>query len=99
MHSTMKDYAAEKSGLVTIRNGRNLVDTYRGQNYFSRSWQHGKDHRVWRRIIRNNDRAPKYINTPENEIYSKSKILYGTYFARQAIDRAMNVCWSKGIPM
>ncbi|HEX7458337.1 MAG TPA: toprim domain-containing protein, partial [Ginsengibacter sp.] len=40
------------------------------------------------RLIRNNDRAPKYINTPENEIYVKSKILYGSYFARQAIDKA-----------
>ena len=40
------------------------------------------------RVIRNNDRAPKYINTPENEIYVKSKLLYGSYFARQAIDKA-----------
>ena len=40
------------------------------------------------RIIKNNDKAPKYINSPENEIYVKSKILYGSYFARQAIDRA-----------
>lgn len=37
------------------------------------------------------DKAPKYINTPENEIYVKSKILYGSYFARQAIDKA-NEC-------
>src|SRR4030095_8985908 len=35
-----------------------------------------------------NDKAPKYINTPENEIYVKSKILYGSYFARMAIDKA-----------
>ncbi|HMU11031.1 MAG TPA: toprim domain-containing protein, partial [Ferruginibacter sp.] len=35
------------------------------------------------------ERAPaKYINSPENEIYVKSKILYGSYFARQAIDKA-----------
>ncbi|MEJ7675098.1 MAG: hypothetical protein WKF59_20940 [Chitinophagaceae bacterium] len=33
-------------------------------------------------------RLPKYINTPENEIYVKSKILYGSYFARLAIDKA-----------
>ncbi|MHB1922874.1 MAG: DNA primase, partial [Chitinophagaceae bacterium] len=39
------------------------------------------------RILKKNDRAPKYINTPENEIYVKSKILYGTYFARQSIDK------------
>jgi DNA primase len=40
------------------------------------------------RILKSNDKAPKYINTPENEIYIKSKILYGSYFARQAIDKA-----------
>jgi DNA primase len=27
------------------------------------------------------------LNTPENEIYIKSKILYGSYFARHAIDK------------
>ena len=40
------------------------------------------------RIIKTNDKSPKYINTPENEIYVKSKILYGSYFARTAIDKA-----------
>jgi DNA primase len=40
------------------------------------------------RLIKTNDKAPKYINTPENELYIKSKILYGTYFARHAIDKA-----------
>src|SRR5678809_231090 len=40
------------------------------------------------RILKSNDKAPKYINTPENEIYVKSKILYGSYFARQAIDKS-----------
>jgi DNA primase len=42
-------------------------------------------------VIGKADKAPKYINTPENEIYFKSKILYGSYFARHAIDRA-NEC-------
>ena len=40
------------------------------------------------RVLKSNNKAPKYINTPENEIYIKSKILYGSYFARQAIDKA-----------
>jgi len=40
------------------------------------------------RVLKSNDKAPKYINTPENEIYVKSKILYGSYFARQSIDKA-----------
>ncbi|HSU28816.1 MAG TPA: toprim domain-containing protein, partial [Chitinophagaceae bacterium] len=40
------------------------------------------------RVLKSNDKAPKYINTPENEIYVKSRILYGSFFARQAIDKS-----------
>ena len=32
--------------------------------------------------------GPKYINTPESPIYSKSRVLYGFNFARQAIDQS-----------
>ncbi|MCL6524000.1 MAG: DNA primase [Thermoflavifilum sp.] len=39
------------------------------------------------RTLRNEPNVPKYINTPENEVYVKSKILYGLYQARQAIGR------------
>src|SRR5450631_591512 len=77
----------QKSGLVVAReNG--LQNNYRGRIIFPIHNQTGKIAGFGARLIRNNDRAPKYINTPENEIYVKSKILYGSYFARQAIDRA-----------
>ena len=75
-----------KSGLVVSRNDE-LVDNYRGRIVFPIHNQSGKVLGFGARIIKTNDRAPKYINTPENEIYVKSKILYGSYFARQAIDR------------
>src|SRR5690606_1482953 len=39
------------------------------------------------RILKSNDRAPKYINTPENELYNKSRVLYGMYQSRQSISR------------
>ncbi|MBX2925409.1 MAG: DNA primase [Chitinophagaceae bacterium] len=76
-----------KSGLVVNRDEQ-LVDNYRGRIIFPVHNQTGKIIGFGARIIGKNDRAPKYINTPENEIYIKSKILYGSYFARQAIDRA-----------
>lgn len=77
----------QKSGLVVAReNG--LQDNYRGRIIFPIHNQTGKIAGFGARLIRNNDKAPKYINTPENEIYVKSKILYGSYFARQAIDKA-----------
>lgn len=77
---------AQKSGLVTIRNDLNY-DNYRGRIIFPIHNQSGKILGFGARIIKSNDKAPKYINTPENEIYVKSKILYGTYFARQAINK------------
>ncbi len=77
----------QKSGLVNIKDG-NTYDNYRGRIIFPIHNQSGKILGFGARIIKNNDKAPKYINTPENEIYVKSKVLYGAYFARQAIDRA-----------
>jgi DNA primase len=77
----------QKSGLVLYRDGK-FFDNYRGRIIFPIHSSTGKIAGFGARIIRNNDRAPKYINSPENEIYVKSKILYGSFFARQAIDKA-----------
>ncbi|MBP6286774.1 MAG: DNA primase [Ferruginibacter sp.] len=77
----------QKTGLVNVRDG-NAYDNYRGRIIFPIHNQSGKVLGFGARIIRSNDKAPKYINSPENEIYVKSKILYGSYFARQAIDKA-----------
>ncbi|MDF2382195.1 DNA primase [Nostoc ellipsosporum NOK] len=76
-----------KSGLAAERNGQ-LTDNYRGRVIFPIHNSSGKILGFGARILKTNDRAPKYINTPENEIYVKSKILYGSYFARTAIDKA-----------
>ena len=77
----------QKSGLVAIRDER-PVDNYRGRIIFPIHNQSGKVVGFGARILKSNDKAPKYINTPENDIYVKSKILYGSYFARMAIDKA-----------
>jgi len=76
-----------RTGLVVQREEK-LIDNYRGRVIFPVHNQTGKTIGFGARILRSNDRAPKYINTPENEIYVKSKILYGSYQARQAIDKA-----------
>jgi DNA primase len=77
----------QKSGLVAIRDEK-PVDNYRGRIIFPIHNQSGKVVGFGARVLKTNDKAPKYINTPENEIYVKSKILYGSYFARMAIDKA-----------
>ena len=88
-----KQYNTElllKTGLVVNRH-EHLQDNYRGRVIFPVHNHSGKVLGFGARILKSNDRAPKYINTPENEIYVKSKILYGSYFARQAIDKS-NEC-------
>ena len=76
-----------KTGLSVSRNENELVDNYRGRIIFPIHQTNGKIIGFGARIIGKNDKAPKYINTPENEIYVKSKVLYGAYFAKQAIDK------------
>jgi DNA primase len=88
-HAMQSQYNHEllvKTGLTVMRDEK-LVDNYRGRIIFPVHNQSGKIAGFGARIIGKNDKAPKYINTPENEIYIKSRILYGSYFARQAIDK------------
>ncbi len=88
--ATGKQFNSElllKTGLVVLRNEQ-LVDNYRGRVIFPIHNHSGKVLGFGARILKTNDKAPKYINTPENEIYVKSRILYGSYQARQAIDKA-----------
>lgn len=75
-----------KTGLVAMRNEQ-PADNYRGRVIFPIHNQSGKVLGFGARILVKSDRAPKYINSPENEIYVKSKVLYGTYFARHSIDK------------
>ncbi|MCB0598509.1 MAG: DNA primase, partial [Phaeodactylibacter sp.] len=37
------------------------------------------------RILVKDVKAPKYVNTPETDVYNKSKVLYGAFFAKRAI--------------
>ena len=80
----------QKSGLIVYREEK-AFDNYRGRIIFPIHNQSGKILGFGARIIAKNDKAPKYINTPENEIYIKSRVLYGSYFARHAIDK-LNEC-------
>jgi DNA primase len=76
-----------KTGLVVARNEQEWVDNYRNRIIFPIHGNTGKIIGFGARVIGKADKAPKYINTPENDVYVKSKILYGLYFARLAIDK------------
>jgi len=43
------------------------------------------------RTLQKDKKIPKYINSPETEVYVKNKVLYGAYFAKQAI-RKLDEC-------
>lgn len=42
------------------------------------------------RTLKNDKSVPKYVNSPESEIYHKSNLLYGLYFAKKAIRETDN---------
>jgi DNA primase len=75
-----------KTGLITERNGR-LVSMYQGRVIFPIHNASGKVIGFGARTLKTGDRIPKYINTPENEVYYKSKSLYGIYFARTSLSK------------
>lgn len=86
-HATQHGYTAElleKAGLVKNRNGQ-YFDTYRGRVIFPIQNMTGRVLGFGARILKSNDKAPKYINSPENELYIKSKVLYGMFQSRKAI--------------
>lgn len=72
----------EKAGLV--KNGR---DFFRDRVMFTIRNLSGKVVGFGGRILQKNVKAPKYVNTPDTEVYHKSKILFGAYHAKQAIRR------------
>ncbi|RYD52775.1 MAG: DNA primase [Sphingobacteriales bacterium] len=81
-----KTQLLEQLGLVRNRDGR-YYDVYRGRVVFPIQGMTGRVIGFGARLLKANDRAPKYINSPENELYHKSRTLYGLYQARSAIGR------------
>ncbi len=79
-----------KSGLSIERNGKYL-DRFSGRVIFPIHALSGSVIGFGGRTLRSEKEVAKYLNSPESEIYHKSRILYGLFFARKAIishDRA-----------
>ena len=75
----------DKTGLCfTTEDGRQL-DRFWGRVMFPVHTVSGKVVAFGGRVMQNNPKVGKYINSPESEIYHKSDHLYGIYFAKQAI--------------
>lgn len=91
----LKDgYQAEhltRSGLSIEKDGR-MYDRFRARLIFPIHNLTGMVIGFGGRTLRTEGNIPKYVNSPESEIYSKSKSLYGLYQAKSAI-LAKNECY------
>ena len=81
----------EKTGLVIVNEDRQ-VDRFRGRIIFPIRSMSGRVQGFGGRILSQNAKTAKYFNSPESEIYNKSKVLYGIYESKQSIAKN-DVCY------
>lgn len=74
----------EKAGLTKTKDDRSF-DFFRGRVMFPIHSVAGKVLGFGGRTLRSDKKVAKYFNSPESEIYNKSRILYGLYFAKNTI--------------
>ena len=101
--STLKNFLEEQNidlekalelGLVDRKERGTYYDKFRDRIIFPIFSTNGRIVGFGGRILTPNEKAPKYLNSPESKIYSKRKILYGLYHAKEEIrklDRAILV--------
>ena len=77
----------EKTGLTIVK-GEKRFDRFKGRVMFPIHSMSGRVLGFGGRILTNDKKQAKYLNSPESEVYHKSKVLYGLYQAKQAIAKA-----------
>jgi DNA primase len=81
----------DKSGLTIVK-GEKKFDRFKGRVMFPIHNLSGRVLGFGGRILKANDKAAKYLNSPESEIYHKSNVLYGIYTAKKAISKE-DICY------
>jgi len=81
----------ESTGLTIPREDRPF-DRFKGRVMFPIQSMSGRILGFGGRILTNDKKAAKYLNSPESEIYHKSKVLYGIFQAKQSIAK-LNNCY------
>ena len=81
----------ESTGLTIAREDRPF-DRFKGRVMFPIQSMSGRVLGFGGRILTNDKKAAKYLNSPESELYHKSKVLYGIFQAKQAIAK-LNNCY------
>jgi DNA primase len=72
----------EQAGLTKVRDDKQF-DFFKGRVIFPIHNLTGKVIAFGARTLKKDKKTPKYLNSPENDIYNKSKVLYGIYFAKK----------------
>ncbi len=91
-HAIKKGYKLdylEKTGLTIVK-GEKQFDRFKGRVMFPIRSMSGRTLGFGGRILTNDKKAAKYLNSPESDIYHKSKVLYGIYHAKQSIAKEDN---------
>lgn len=79
----------ESTGLTIPKEDRPF-DRFKGRVMFPIQSMSGRILGFGGRILTNDKKAAKYLNSPESEIYHKSKVLYGIFQAKQSIAKQNN---------
>ena len=79
----------EKTGLTIVKEEKTF-DRFKGRVMFPIHSMSGRVLGFGGRILTSDKKAAKYLNSPESEIYHKSKILYGIFHAKQSIAKEDN---------
>ncbi len=82
----------EKTGLTIVNESKKQYDRFRGRVMFPIHNLSGRVIGFGGRIIKTDPKSPKYVNSPQSDIYNKSTILYGAYQAKKAIIN-LNTCY------
>lgn len=79
----------DKTGLTIVKEDKQF-DRFKGRVMFPISSMSGRTLGFGGRILTNDKKAAKYLNSPESDIYHKSKVLYGIFQAKQSIAKLDN---------
>ena len=82
----------EKTGLTLVKGGADgepirTIDRFKGRVLFPIHSLSGRVLGFGGRTLSSDKKTAKYLNSPESEIYHKSRVLYGIYHAKKAIAR------------
>jgi len=85
-----KDEFLEATGLIIRKDDGSVYDRFRGRVMFPIHNLTGRILGFGGRTLKTDKKTPKYVNSPESEVYHKSDVLYGLYVAKKPILDADN---------